>query len=55
MSPVLGIVASSTQQGLSTTAFFALDTYTFPNASSNTVTFNAIPQSYKHLMIVLQT
>lgn len=52
--PVLGIVASSTRQGLSTTAFWALDTYTFPDASSNTITFNSIPQTYKHLMIVFQ-
>jgi len=52
--PILGTVASSTRQGLSTSAFWALDSYTFPNASSNTVTFNSIPQTYQHLMIVLQ-
>jgi hypothetical protein len=52
--PILGTIASSTRQGLSTTAFWALDSYTFPNASANTVTFNSIPQDYKHLMIVFQ-
>lgn len=54
MSPVLGIIASSTRQGLSTNSFDALDSYTFPNASLNTVTFSSIPQTYQHLMIVFQ-
>ena len=32
--------------------FVALDSYTFPSSSLNTVTFSNIPQSYKHLYIV---
>jgi hypothetical protein len=50
--PILGVVASSYPQYPK--GFVALDSYTFPNNTLNTVTFNAIPQSYEHLFIVFQ-
>lgn len=48
--PLLGFVASSKQAALG--GFVALDSYTFPNSSLNTMTFNNIPQGYKHLYII---
>jgi hypothetical protein len=52
--PILGTIASSTRQGLVTSSFDAIDTYTFPNASLNSVTFSSIPQTYQHLIVVFQ-
>jgi hypothetical protein len=50
--PIVGVIASSTRQGLSTSSFDALETYVFPNDGSNTVTFNSIPQTYTNLFII---
>lgn len=46
--PNLGIIASSTQQGLATNSFESIATAT---PSGGTVTFTSIPQTYKHLQL----
>jgi hypothetical protein len=38
--------------GLPAAGFYSLDSYTFPNDSVNTVTFNSIPQDYTTLFII---
>ena len=53
MSPVLGIIASSTQQGRSavTGSYDALATVTVPSGGLATITFAGIPSGYTHLQI----
>jgi hypothetical protein len=46
--PILGTIASSTRQGLSTGSYEFIATAT-ASGSSVTVTFSSIPQTYKHL------
>jgi hypothetical protein len=50
MSPILGVIASSTRQGLSTTSFESIATINGPG-SGGIITFSSIPQTYKHLQI----
>lgn len=54
MSPILGIVASAKPRITALDGFVGIDSYTFPNSSTNTVTFSNINQGYKHLYIVFQ-
>lgn len=53
MSPVLGIIASSTQQGRTTLvgSYDALATVTAPNAGLSIINFTAIPAGYKSLQL----
>lgn len=54
MSPVLGIIASSTQQGRGggpISAFDALSSIVVPLGGVATVNFNSIPSTYTHLQI----
>jgi hypothetical protein len=54
MSPVLGIIASSNQQGRAggpVGAFDALATITVPSGGLASVTFAGIPAGYEHLQI----
>lgn len=48
--PILGLIASSTRQGLSTNSYESIATPTI-SGSSNFVEFTSIPQTYKHLQI----
>jgi hypothetical protein len=52
MTPVLGIIASSTQQGRTTAvgSYDVLSSIT-PASSVNAITFAGIPSDYKHLQI----
>ncbi len=52
--PILGVIASSTRQGLSTNSFESIATATITSGGSGgNVVFNSIPQTYKHLRIHL--
>jgi hypothetical protein len=54
MSPVLGIIASSTQQGRGggpVGAYDALATVTVPSGGLASITFAGIPAGYEHLQI----
>lgn len=51
MSPIIGTIASSTRQGLSTGSFEPISTYTVSGSTVSNITFNSIPQTYKHLQI----
>lgn len=48
--PILATIASSTRQGLSTSAFESIATFTI-TSNTNSVEFTSIPNSYKHLVI----
>lgn len=47
---ILGTVASSTRQGLSTTSFESIASVTLTSAAS-TITFSSIPSTYQHLHV----
>jgi hypothetical protein len=49
--PILGVIASSTQQGLSTNSFESIQTVTVGAGGSSTISFTAIPGTYKHLQL----
>jgi hypothetical protein len=50
--PILGVIASSTRQGLSTNSFESISTATITSGGSGgNVVFSSIPQTYKHLRI----
>lgn len=51
--PILGVVASSTRQGLNvdTGAMFPISAITVGSAGAASVTFNSIPATYTHLQI----
>jgi len=51
--PILGIVASSTRQGLvtDTGAMFPLGMVSVGSGGSSTITFSSIPSTYKHLQL----
>jgi len=52
--PILGVIASSTRQGLSTNSFESIATATITSGGSGgNVVFSSIPQTYKHLRIHL--
>lgn len=53
MAPILGIIASSTQQGLITDngAMFPIRSYVVPSGGAASVTFSSIPSTYTHLQI----
>jgi hypothetical protein len=56
MTPVLGIVASSNQQGRGggpISAYDALATLTVPSGGVTSVTFAGVPAGYKHLQVRL--
>ena len=51
--PILGIVASSTRQGLSTDtgAMFPIGAVTVGSAGASSITFSSIPSTYTHLQV----
>jgi hypothetical protein len=49
--PILGTIASSTQQGLSTTSFQSIETKTISGSSAASVEFTSVPSTYKNLQI----
>lgn len=49
--PIIGTIASSTRQGLATGNYESIATATFGTSGVNSVTFSAIPNTYKHLEI----
>lgn len=54
MSPVLGIIASSTQQGRGggpVGAYDSLASFTVPSGGISSITFSGIPQTYTHLQV----
>jgi hypothetical protein len=53
MAPILGIIASSTQQGLATDngAMFPISSVVVPSAGAANITFSSIPSTYTHLQI----
>jgi hypothetical protein len=54
LTPIIGTIASSTRQGLSSDAgsVFGINSYTVPSSGTNSITFSNIPQTYSHLRIV---
>jgi hypothetical protein len=50
--PVLGTIASSTRQGLSTTAFDSIETITVSGSSTQSVSFSTISSAYSTLRIL---
>ncbi len=51
MSPILGIYASQISGHLYSSAFESIATVTVGSGGSGTITFSAIPSTYKHLQI----
>jgi hypothetical protein len=53
MTPVLGIIASSNQQGRTTAvgSYDALATITVPSGGVSAINFSSIPSDYQHLQI----
>lgn len=52
MSPILGVIASSTRQGLvSANSYESIATYNIGAGGTTSVTFSSIPQTYKHLQL----
>lgn len=52
--PIIGIMASSTRQGLVTSAYDSLVSYTVPSDTGSVITFNDISQSYKDLIVIIR-
>jgi hypothetical protein len=54
LTPIIGTIASSTRQGLSSDvgSVFGINSYTVPSTGTNSITFSNIPQTYTHLRIV---
>ena len=48
--PILGIIASSQQGGISSTAYESIATVTLGSAAS-TINFSSIPSRYQHLQL----
>jgi hypothetical protein len=51
--PILGTIASSTRQGLSTTSYDSIASVVDTSGGSGVITFNSIPSTYQHLEIRL--
>jgi hypothetical protein len=51
VSPILGIIASSQQGGISNTSYESIATTTVGAGGSSSVTFSSIPSTYQHLQI----
>lgn len=51
--PILGTIASSTRQGLSTTSYESIASVVDTSGSGGVLTFNSIPSTYQHLEIRL--
>ena len=49
--PILGVIASSTRQGLSTGSYESIATVTVGGGGQSTVTFSSIPSTYSHLQV----
>jgi hypothetical protein len=49
--PILGTIASSTQQGLSTTSYVSIATQTVGSGGSSSIQFNSIPATYQNLQL----
>lgn len=47
---ILGTIASSTRQGLSTTAYDSIATVTVGAGGASSIVFSSIPSTYKHLV-----
>lgn len=52
--PIIGIQASSTRQGLVTSSFDSIASYTATSDTSAVVSFNTIDQTYKDLVVVIR-
>jgi len=51
MSPNIGVIASSTRQGLSTTSYQSIATATVGAGGATSVSFTSIPSTFTHLEI----
>ena len=51
--PILGTIASSTRQGLSTTSYESIASVVDTSGGGGILTFNSIPSTYQHLEIRL--
>jgi hypothetical protein len=49
--PILGTIASSTQQGLSTTSYESIATVTVGGTSVSSISFTSIPSTFTHLQL----
>jgi hypothetical protein len=49
--PILGVVASSTRQGLATNSYESIQTVTVGSGGASTISFTSIPSTYEHLQI----
>lgn len=49
--PIIGVIASSTRQGLSTSAFESISSVTIGAGGANNITFSSIPSTYQHLQL----
>ena len=49
--PILGTIASSTRQGLSTNSYFSIATFEVTSGGSSFIEFTSIPSTYKHLQL----
>ena len=51
MSPILGIIASSQQGGISNTSYDSIATVTVGSGGSSSISFTSIPSTYQHLQV----
>lgn len=51
MSPILGVVASAITGNLAVPSFESIQTFSLVDNSSGSITFNSIPNTYKHLQV----
>lgn len=49
--PIIGTIASSTRQGISTGSYDSISTFTVSASTATEIDFQNIPQTYKHLQI----
>lgn len=51
--PIIGIIDSAKTGRLVTSSYFSIATQTASNTTTTTLTFTSIPQTYKHLQLVM--
>jgi hypothetical protein len=51
LMPILGVIASSTRQALSTSSYESIQTVVVGAGGQTSISFNSIPSTYKHLQI----
>jgi hypothetical protein len=49
--PILGTIASSTRQGISTTSYESISTVSLTSGTQATIDFTSIPSTFKHLQL----